>query len=112
MEPFARQAVERGSNFGGVVDPERRRRNGRQDFPESDERRNGNITQGASVQLTNGFWRDAEWIYCRDGKYRPVEPGTFPLASGITNRVGRLRGYGNALCSPQAQAFIESYMSL
>jgi DNA (cytosine-5)-methyltransferase 1 len=21
---------------------------------------------------TNGFWRDAKWIYCRDGKWRPV----------------------------------------
>lgn len=28
----------------------------------------------------NGFWRDAEWAYCGDGKFRPIEPGTFPLA--------------------------------
>lgn len=56
----------------------------------------------------NGFWRDADWLLCRDGKWRPVEPGTFPLAHGAPARVGRLRAYGNGLCAPAAQAFIES----
>jgi DNA (cytosine-5)-methyltransferase 1 len=37
---------------------------------------------------TRGFWADADWIYCRDGNYRPVEPGTFPLAHGAPARVG------------------------
>ncbi len=31
---------------------------------------------------TGGFWRGADWLYCRDEKYRAVEPGTFPLAYG------------------------------
>lgn len=31
----------------------------------------------------NGFWRDADWLLCRDGKWRPVEPGTFPLVDGL-----------------------------
>lgn len=57
-----------------------------------------------------GFWGDATWLPCRDGKARPVEPGAFPLAHGIAGRVGRLRAYGNAIVGPQAQAFIESYM--
>jgi site-specific DNA-cytosine methylase len=35
----------------------------------------------------------------------------FPLTVGAINRVGRLRGYGNALCAPQAQAFIEAVMA-
>jgi DNA (cytosine-5)-methyltransferase 1 len=60
---------------------------------------------------TNGLWRDADWLGCRDGKWRPVEPGTFPLAHGATARVGRLRGYGNAIVAPQAQAFVEAVMS-
>jgi DNA (cytosine-5)-methyltransferase 1 len=60
--------------------------------------------------LTNGFWREAEWIPCRDGKYRPIEPGSPPLATGITNRVGKLRGYGNALTAPVAQGFIEAFL--
>jgi len=60
---------------------------------------------------TNGIWRDADWLYCRDGKWRPVEPGTFPLAHGATARVGRLRGYGNAINAEAAQAFIEAIMT-
>jgi len=58
---------------------------------------------------TNGHWSDADWLFCRDGKWRPVEPGTFPLAHGSAARVGRLRGYGNAINAEQAQAFIEAY---
>jgi DNA (cytosine-5)-methyltransferase 1 len=86
----------------------------------------------------NGFWRDADWIGCRDGKFRPV-PGTtkssplsvvngdfadlgyFLLPSGRgfafspliekgKERVGRLRLYGDAICVPAARAFIEAYL--
>ena len=96
---------------------------------------------------TNGFWRAADWLGCRDGKWRCVEPGTQPLADGATlivgrmqprmeamgystediarvlgrrnstlaaaarNRVGRLKGYGNAINAQQAQAFIEAVMN-
>ena len=60
---------------------------------------------------TNGLWRDADWLYCRDGKWRPVEPGTFPLAHGVAARVGQLRGYGNAIVAPVAQAFVEAVMA-
>jgi len=56
----------------------------------------------------NGHWRDADWIFCRDNKWRPVEPGTFPLVTGAAARVGRLRGYGNSLCVPQAEAFVRA----
>lgn len=55
---------------------------------------------------TNGRWRDADWLLCRDGKWRPVEPGTFPLAHGATARVGRLRAYGNAVNAEAAIEFI------
>jgi DNA (cytosine-5)-methyltransferase 1 len=59
-----------------------------------------------------GFWSAADWIYCRDEKYRPVEPGTFPLAHGAAARVGRLRAYGNAICAPQAEEFIKAYLEV
>jgi DNA (cytosine-5)-methyltransferase 1 len=59
---------------------------------------------------TTGFWGAADWIDCKDGKTRPVEPGTFPLAYGSTARVGRLRAYGNAIVPQAAQAFIEAYL--
>jgi len=58
----------------------------------------------------NGFWRDADWLFCRDGKWRPVEPGTFPLANGAPARVGRLRAYGNAINAESAREFIAAYM--
>jgi DNA (cytosine-5)-methyltransferase 1 len=59
---------------------------------------------------THGHWRDADWLFCRDGKWRPVEPGTFPLAHGAAARVGRLRAYGNAIVPQVAQAFVEAFM--
>ncbi|AVE78222.1 DNA cytosine methyltransferase [Klebsiella oxytoca] len=76
----------------------------------------------------NGFWRDADWLFCRDGKWRPVEPGTFPLVDGAaarmgrvepgvarvasSNRIGRLKGYGNAINAQAAAAFIRAYMEV
>jgi DNA (cytosine-5)-methyltransferase 1 len=61
---------------------------------------------------TNGLWGDADWLFCRDGKWRPVEPGTFPLAHGAPARVGRLRGYGNALNAEAATAFVQEVISV
>ncbi|MFJ1256003.1 DNA cytosine methyltransferase [Cupriavidus sp. CuC1] len=66
--------------------------------------------QGLAAGPTNGLWRDADWLLCRDGKWRPVEPGTFPLAHGTTSRVGRLRAYGNAINAEAARVFIEEVM--
>ncbi|SOD41368.1 DNA cytosine methyltransferase [Nitrosovibrio sp. Nv4] len=71
-------------------------------------------TAGKTIEragASNGFWSAADWIYCRDEKYRPVEPGTFPLAHGAAARVGRLRAYGNAICAPQAEEFIKAYLA-
>ncbi len=59
---------------------------------------------------TAGFWDPAEWLLCRDGKRRPVEPGTFPLAHGAPSRVGRLRAYGNAIVPQVAKEVILAYL--
>lgn len=91
---------------------------------------------------TDGFWRDVDWLLCRDGRWRCSKPGIKPLVDGLpvgmgsvrageTNpyrtildpksgraigqapwRVGMLRAYGNAITVPLAKAFIEEYMSL
>tara|TARA_R110001583_G_scaffold193866_5_gene363523 strand:+ start:75993 stop:77069 length:1077 start_codon:yes stop_codon:yes gene_type:complete len=78
----------------------------------------------------NGFWRDADWIFCKDERWRPIEPGTFPLAPGLTRdleqgrtkqermairaartyRRGTLRGYGNAINAELATTFIQEAM--
>lgn len=66
------------------------------------------LPRGANTH--NGFWSDADWLGCRDGKFRPVEPGTFPMANGIPARVGRLRGYGNAIVPQVAAEFVKEFM--
>jgi DNA (cytosine-5)-methyltransferase 1 len=56
-------------------------------------------------------WAASDFIECRDGKRRPVEPGIFPLAHGVPGRVGLLRGYGNAIVPQVAATFIEACMT-
>jgi DNA (cytosine-5)-methyltransferase 1 len=78
---------------------------------------NGDHVPASDVQdrlpgPTNGLWGDADWLFCRDGKWRPVEPGTFPLAHGAPARMGRLRGYGNALNAETATAFVQEVISV
>lgn len=72
----------------------------------------GIIAAGADdwASALTGFWAGADWLFCTDGWWRPVEPGTFPLAHGATSRVGRLRAYGNAICAPQAEIFVRATM--
>lgn len=69
----------------------------------------GNI---GTIPDGKGFWKGWEWLPFRDSKRRPVEPGTFPLAHGISKRVGRLRGYGNAICVPTAVEFVKACKGL
>ena len=52
----------------------------------------------------------ADWLFCRDGRWRPVEPGTQPLAHAAPARVGRLRAYGNALDAETAAGFVAAVM--
>jgi DNA (cytosine-5)-methyltransferase 1 len=68
----------------------------------------GHIAPGV---VDNGFWRDADWLHGQDGWWRPVRPGSFPLANGVPARVGRVRTYGNAINIEAAAAFIKSYMA-
>lgn len=93
---------------------EEREDTGRVAVGDSTERRASGRGAGGGDNTTdphNGFWSDADWLGCRDGKFRPVEPGTFPLANGIPARVGRLRGYGNAIVPQVAAEFIKAFMA-
>lgn len=55
-------------------------------------------------------WHDAHWIFGHDGKARRVEPSIRLLAHGVSNRVGRLRAYGNAIVPQVAAEVIAAYM--
>lgn len=66
-----------------------------------------------------------DWYACRDGKARPVEPGTMPLVDGIPKGLGRgesnvyamasrnrnlrLKGYGNAIHPLVAAQYILAF---
>ena len=90
--------------------------------------------QNGSTGPVNGHWQDVDWLFCRDGKWRPTESIAVEMADGLADRLGymriegryalnpliqkgenrvmRLKGYGNAIVAPQAQAFIEAYMEI
>ncbi|MDA7426762.1 DNA cytosine methyltransferase [Thalassococcus lentus] len=87
----------------GLGDAHGTRSQGRPRKPRADQRALG--TSG----LDRCPWREPEWIWCRDGRWRSVEPGLRPLAHGVSNRVGRLRAYGNAIVPQVAASFIEAF---
>ena len=80
----------------------------------------------------HGGWDDVDWLFCRDGKLRPVKssvqrladglpgsvvpcgdfvPASHPLAQSTkaARRVMRLRGYGNAIVPQAAALFIKAF---
>jgi DNA (cytosine-5)-methyltransferase 1 len=110
------RVFERNGSIDGMADAanerrERRRSSEKGDKPGAFERLERlRVTGGTGP--TNGFWRNADWLGCRDGKWRPVRPGSFPLAYGAPARVGRLRGYGNAINAQQAKIFAETVIEI
>ena len=115
---FSRRPREPGNDGSQHSASERTGDNaGRLANPDGSQSGDGDLQRGRRlVQLPQdplaGFWAGAEWIPCTDGKARPVEPGTFPLAHGVSGRVGKLRAYGNAIVPQVAEAFIRAAMSL
>ena len=53
-------------------------------------------------------WTRSVELLGTDSLRRNVEPGTFPLAHGVSGRVGLLRGYGNAIVPQVAATFIKA----
>ena len=72
----------------------------------------GHKELGGPDQVQLNAWGDSIGWPCRDGKTRPVptEPTLFPLADGVLNRVGILRGAGNAIVPQVAAEVIKAFM--
>lgn len=81
---------DRDGSSDGVADPERERRGARGDGDSGGCVGNQHPADGQDdgPREADSFWGAADWLFCRDGKWRPVEPGTFPLAVGLPPRVG------------------------
>ena len=56
---------------------------------------------------TGRLWNGV-YAPCTDGKYRLVNPGIRMLANGLPGRVGRIRGFGNAIVPQVAAVFVTS----
>jgi len=57
-------------------------------------------------------WRDHGWVRCTDGLQRPVAPIARIVDDGVPERVGLLRGYGNAIVPQVAAEFIGAWLDL
>ena len=117
----------RHGDLGGVGDADDARSQGRIERGDS----SGQWLAGASGV---GFWSDFDIIPCLDGKARRVPSGAqsvllgvasgvsagvdgcgvarlgHPLAQGVKNRVGSLRGFGNAIVPELAAEFVRAFM--
>ena len=72
----------------------------------------GHKELGRSDQIQLDAWGASIGWPCRDGKTRIIstEPALFPLVDGIPNRVGILRGAGNAIVPQVAAEVIKAFM--
>ncbi len=81
---------------------------------DGDQPNSGQGRQQRSGQLGGtGFnpWSRHGWIVGHDGKARRVpEPGIRLLAHGVPNRVGALRGFGNAIVPELAAEVVTAYL--
>ena len=103
---FARQelkAIERGCDVGRLGDSNSARCTTRRQAAEATGHRNTTDSTG---------WTNPEWIECRDNKIRPIKPGLKPLVNGVSARVVRLRGYGNAIVPQVAAEFIGAFFDI
>lgn len=63
-----------------------------------------------SLDPEANFWGDFTGIRCSDGKQRRIQSGIQPFGYGIPARVGRFRGYGNAIVPQVAAKFVRAFL--
>ena len=104
--PERRQRPASGCTDSGLADAINTRSQGRLPGRSDQERQDfdGHAGRGGA-----DFWH-GDYIPCADGKARRVEPGIQPLAHGIPNRVGLLRGAGNAIVPQAAAEFVKAFL--
>jgi DNA (cytosine-5)-methyltransferase 1 len=94
----------------------------------AEHERIGQVADTSNASASDGIWSNPNWIYCKDGKYRAIEPSIKPLVNGIPKgmvrsgdngevfdanntqeaRAMRLKGYGNAIVPQVAALFISA----
>ena len=75
----------------------------------ANEAEQGSDGQGHGLFRPASPWDHFDLVDCADGGTRRIESGTFPLAHGLSARMGRLRGYGNAIVPKVAATFIRAF---
>jgi DNA (cytosine-5)-methyltransferase 1 len=100
LEPYSRETAECRGDSGGMANPDGR--------DTGTERLQRSGEHGQRTPVGSSFWSASDRLLCTDGKFRRVEPGSFPVAHGLSNRVGRLRAYGNAIVAQVAAEFIKA----
>lgn len=112
-EPSGRCAVGRCGEGDGLADTERY---AAEPGRFADQPREGDAASGTGPHAQPGrrgvpsFWSDYELVPCRDGTARRTQPGIFPLAHGVSGRVGKLRAAGNAIVPQVAAEILRAYL--
>lgn len=79
---------------GGMANPDDEGSQGWAGVPERSlecAARAGRLVDGQSATgPTDSFWRNVDWLFCRDGKWRPVEPRPQSVAYGVAEDLGRV----------------------
>jgi site-specific DNA-cytosine methylase len=83
-----RSAVRVANTDGGHTGAEREQRCGEQRQQPKDS---GGGVDRVGAGPVNGLWADADWLFCRDGKWRPVSPKPQSLVDGTSESLGRVR---------------------
>jgi DNA (cytosine-5)-methyltransferase 1 len=101
----------RGGNGGDMANAESQPQREPHDDQRAVSREDARLGSGGRGQR-HSVWSDAVWLTGADGKARRAQPDIRLLVDGVPNRVGRLRGYGNAIVPPLVAEVIRAFMDV